>query len=131
MYLHLKVFLKNLRETYRIKLINIKMMKEKHHESSYLYSSDALSDGLELIKHHILCVIIRELFGISDLQFPQVKMLLITYLCKVHSTMSVVTVVQSLSHVQLPETPGTVASQATYYPPLCPGVDSNSSPLSQ
>lgn len=71
------------------------MMKEKHHESSYLYSSDALSDGLELIKHHILCVIIRELFGISELQFPQVKMLLITYLCKVHSTMSVVTVVQS------------------------------------
>ena len=120
MYLHLKVFLKNFRKTYRIKLINIKMMKEKHHQSSYLYSSDALSDGLELIKNYILCVNIRELFGISELQFPQVKMLLITYLCKVHSMMSVVIVVQSLSHVQLLETPGTVASQATYYPPLFP-----------
>ena len=73
MYLHLKVFLKNLRKTYRIKLINIKMMKEKHHQSSYLYSSDALSDGLELIKNYILCVNIRELFGISGFSFPKSK----------------------------------------------------------
>ena len=49
------------------------MMKEKHHQSSYLYSSDALSDGLELIKNYILCVNIRELFGISGFSFPKSK----------------------------------------------------------